>query len=380
MKVIVVTSGKGGVGKDLVVNGLWKNLDSVIVIELDYSTSNLKESSDVVKPPKGFTTKASAKAYIKRSMRIAKERDVEYVLINTPPTLSSIMTAIVEELETFNLLFVTTPSDGAKQDTLRGINYYRTNGKSNILGLVQNMVGSDFGYEFDSEDEMDINTLVHIELSDKNEDAKFKLLTKKVMELALDTTTVPSKEDEYSSIDEDYIYDTFGSYELMRKNKPLLRYFNAETWDAVKECIEKYDGNPMADGIFRGRNDPIIETSSRDCKKIEDEEYFWIMVNKILPVEGSPKVPFIMHRAKKVQKENFLYVPMAMLENGTLLWLHECMIYTDADLTQMPEYKPYSEDIMRPELDMWLAICDQFFRHNLSEEELVKLYKSIEKG
>ena len=380
MKVIVVTSGKGGVGKDLVVNGLWKNMSNVLVIELDYSTSNLKDSEDVVSPPKGFTAKSSARAYIKRSMRIAKERDVEYVLINTPPTLSNIMTAIVEELETFNLLFVTTPSEGAKQDTLRGINYYRTNGKSNTLGLVQNMIGDDFGHEFDSFAEMGINTLMTIELSDKDTDAKFELLTKKVRDLALDTTTIPSKEDEYNNINEDYIYEMFGNHNLMHKNKPLLRYFNADTWDAVKECIKEYDGNPMADGIFRGRNDPVLETSSRDCKKIENEEYFWIMLNKTLPVEGSPSVPFIMHRAKKVQKKNFLYVPMAMLENGTLLWLHECMIYTDDDLANMPDYKPYSESIMRPELDMWLAICDQFFRHNLSEEELIELYKSTEKG
>jgi len=187
MKVIVVTSGKGGVGKDLVVNGLWKNLDSVLIIELDYSTSNLEKSDDVVKPPKGFTTKVGAKSYIKRSIKLARKKNVEYVIINTPPTLSNIMTSIIEELDTFNLVFVTTPSDSSKQDTLRSINFYKINGKSKVLGLVQNMIGDDFGNEFDSYDELEIKTLVHIELSDRFMDDKLKLLTSKVIDLAVDT-------------------------------------------------------------------------------------------------------------------------------------------------------------------------------------------------
>jgi len=176
MKIVLITSGKGGVGKDYVLKGISKNMPEHVVIDLDTTTSNLDPvelGCWFVSPPRGFASKRSIKSYINTSIKFAKRKDVDYILINTPPTLSDTMTAVIEAIDNVNIVFVTTPSKESKQDTLRSINYFKINGNVNIVGLVQNMVGKDFGKKFNSVAEWNISTLETFRLSDKNYLTKF---------------------------------------------------------------------------------------------------------------------------------------------------------------------------------------------------------------
>ena len=232
-KVLVINSAKGGVGKTKtaisIAQSLFKAGELVAILDLDITTPNIGTIKDI----KTYTAPTSSdlsKAQIKKLI-IATLNDFEdgWLIIDTPPTISKLYSAITESINFAQFLFVTTPSENAIADTSIGIKFFAQR-KIIPIGIIQNMVNGPFGNEFDSEKRMGVKTLGTIPIIAKTDTTDyFKPIVKKLQAL----------EFKYSSIKKDQtrIMSTLTVNEVEKDDYLPLKFYNLETWDIIRERI-----------------------------------------------------------------------------------------------------------------------------------------------
>lgn len=169
--IIVVMSGKGGVGKSTITRNIADKISNrqkkTLLLDLDLSgpsipkMTNLEgqsilESNNIIYPIKiseflgcistGFFssneiyTSSFKTNLLKNIFMNSSIKDYEYLIIDTPPNITDEHLGIVNYLKIDYVILVTTPQTLSFQDVKRQITFCKKN-KINILGLVENMKG-----------------------------------------------------------------------------------------------------------------------------------------------------------------------------------------------------------------------------------------------
>ncbi len=375
-RVIVVNSAKGGVGKTMVSEGIAIELielgHDVAVIDLDVTTPNMKQLEGVklyAPPTGGQMTKSQTKKFLKRSV---DDCGGGWIIIDTPPTISSAYSAITETINNARFIFVTTPSKNAILDTGVGVKFFATRGVV-ASGLIQNMVGDTFGLEFDSEAKMGIKTIGVIPLSD---DAS-QYFSKIVGELnKLDFMSASTSGDARK------IMSTLTVHEAKKDKNLPVRFYNLETWDYMREKIlDKEAYSPEIKGsIFGGKSHYDISTDALS-KIIDCGDTATVVMGLGVHVEKSPLPHEIQEVTITYDNPVSKGLPMFVLNNGVNLWHHECSLADDALIKETLDSGgiELGEGRILQSLHSQVWLSRAYTRATL-DEELILIKKHIEIG
>jgi Mrp family chromosome partitioning ATPase len=296
MKVIIIYSGKGGVGKTTTTANLAKVLSSqgkkVFVLDADVNTpsmNNVFPEQDVNKnlhvESMGYETKrmiyiqqSMIRKYINTCIRAIKEYDPEYVLIDTPPSITDVHISLIESMKVSGIIMVTQPNIMSRQDVMRTHMFFQSKDVETI-GIVENMVETETdivypwpilgkvgfipGFDFNEVYKKNYDVYVEITKSLDNIDAVL-LETKK------NTFT-----DE--SITEDDLVDLYGRrYADKFPNGELPKFVNIATWDFVRGRLSDLQSHIGQHDEFLNLNDS--NTIAKMLKAFEEDEQAYFMV------------------------------------------------------------------------------------------------------
>jgi len=288
MKIIIVNSAKGGVAKTYTAVGLAKSLDGkTAILDMDVTTPNVT-NVDGVKVYTFETTKIPTKSSITRFIsKVSKQAEgdgIEWLVIDTPPTLSEIYITIAEQVVNASYLFVTTGAEDAIKDTRKGIAFFSMRGAMSI-GVVQTMLCAQLGKSFDSMERLGLPTLAKFPLSKEPNVKKFKALAKKIEKLVkVDGTlnTIKLAENIEAIISKE---------DLEAIPPQSLRFFTYDTWEETKGKIVAWD--MRADGLMGciNGNNSHFDVPVEKIKHINElGDSCFVLITKHLSVAGAPRI------------------------------------------------------------------------------------------
>jgi len=344
MKIIVINSAKGGVGKTEVSVGIAKGLKKrghgVSLLDLDITTPNVPNIDDipVFSAESGSEkSKTQIKKIIRNAINKSKKDGSEYLIIDTPPTVSSTYMAISETISNPKFIFVTTPSENAVKDTGVGIRFFTMRGIV-PAGVIQNMTGSVFGKSFDSKKILGVETIGDIPLTEGSREPYFDDIVDNIEKISFEQGGVKESAIQRTALSKITVDELKESLEKGKITVRDLKFWNIETWDFVREMIldHEYELNSMFhDGLTMEShfNVPteklkaIIEEGDTATIRILDD-YF---------VQNAP-LPYEIQEASIIYDHKYARgLPVFVLKNGVMLWAHEVSLANDNDIKESLE-------------------------------------------
>lgn len=327
-KVLVINSAKGGVGKTETAKGIAIELsnrgETVSILDMDVTTPNIGNIIGIETysaPQSMVMNKNMIKGLIKDTI---DEMEDGWLIIDTPPTISTAYMAIVEVIKNAKFLFVTTPSPNAVKDTGVGIRFFAQRGVVPI-GVVQNMVNGPFGNTIDSEKELGVKTIGEIPLMtyaetpvSDNIEVYFIPIVDYILSIDFeDVITEKQVSKIMSNVTIEDLKNQYGDLEL--------KFYNLETWDYVRnKLVEKelFIAPKFAKSHFD------INTNAL-ARIINLGKNTMVMIKDGLGVEGAP-LPYEIQYADIVYDNPISKgLPMFKLQNGIYLWSDECILADD---------------------------------------------------
>jgi Mrp family chromosome partitioning ATPase len=131
MKVLIVYSGKGGVGKSTTSHNLFKAAleqgHKTAILDADVNTPSLhklvsNENKAFLYTPhtlfkeSEFLPKAIVKEYLSSAVTEIKSKDYDYLIIDTPPSITDVHYNLFSLLGASMCLIVTQPRDLSRQE------------------------------------------------------------------------------------------------------------------------------------------------------------------------------------------------------------------------------------------------------------------------
>lgn len=157
MKAVIIYSGKGGVGKTTTTANIARMLaeqgNKVFIIDADINTPSMNVEFQGEHPHKNIWVHSSGnmfdkfiyleKAMIRQYLEMAKKKlrqiQPDFVLIDTPHSVTNIHIELLSRIKVSYILFVTQPTKLSGQDVVRTMNFfYERCGRVNC-GIVENM-------------------------------------------------------------------------------------------------------------------------------------------------------------------------------------------------------------------------------------------------
>lgn len=156
MKVIIIYSGKGGVGKTTTTANIAKSLaeqnKKVFILDADVNTPSMPV---IFKTPDGeknirvsslgyatkhsiYVTDSAIRSYIGECIDSINEYEPDYVLIDTPPSITDVHINLLDKIKPSGLIIVTQPNILSTTDVNRTALFFKDR-NVNILGIVENM-------------------------------------------------------------------------------------------------------------------------------------------------------------------------------------------------------------------------------------------------
>lgn len=323
MKIVVINSAKGGVGKTWVTKGLAKELKgNVAIADMDVTTPNIN-AVDGVKVytfvSRKIPTKASISRFIKTLARETKN-DIDWLLIDTPPTMSDTYIAIAEQFENARYLFVTTGGEDAISDTRAGMAFFTLRGAKS-LGVVQNMLCKEIGLEFDTVSALGADTLAKFKLTENQPTSEFKKLARYIESQVLEDGSI-------KSIKTDYLKSSVTQSDLASIETRDLKFYNLETFEYVRDRIVEYEtcvasNNSLANSYF----DVSRETIE---KMIEAGDSCLVLISQNLGVSRKPRQASIIEVQITYENGVSRGLPMFITKQGAHLWPGEATIVDDS--------------------------------------------------
>lgn len=330
-KILICHSLKGGTGKTKVTQAIAKELSlrlhSVVILDLDVTTPNIHEMEGVTVVA-SKTRAIPTKRVIHKLLNQARKSKSDYIIIDTPPTVSEVTLTLMEKIAPApQLVFITTPSRNAVIDTGLGIKLFASRG-ANMLGVIQNMVGDDFGQEFDSIAEFGLPTICSLYLSDKSWDKKFIRIVDKLIPLIEVSDVVEDRVSRVlKTVTTEDIKNSYkdGGYAIP------LRFYNLESWEFVRNILVDLDATvalTSTGDYTKSRYDVPTEFLQ---KAIDAGEYANVIVMARVPAANAPprytveevKISWIQDVSKGL--------PMFLFKSGVLLWPDEVAILSTSD-------------------------------------------------
>lgn len=368
-KVLIVNSAKGGVGKTETSKGIAIELhrrgEHVTVIDLDVTTPNIGALEGITTHHAGTNSMLTKKQIKNLIVHSLKETKDGFIIVDTPPTISSLYSAITETVKNAQFLFVTTPSTNAVSDTGVGIRFFARR-NVNTIGVVQNMVGDHFGEAFDSDEVLGIKTIGVIPLAKDTSEYFVPIVDHLLTVEFVDIMVQEEKAKVLSNITMKDIHND---------DTIPLRFYNLETWDYIKEKLIAKDkildsGLQSHYGISVKELEHILSLGSHTM----------IMLNMGISVVGE-RLPHEIRYAEidydnKVSKGT----PMFKLSDGTYLWHHECSLVSDREIDIALKEGSIEVEEGRIVLDLFNQMyMNRVFNRDSKDEEygIVKKHISI---
>lgn len=289
-KTILIYSGKGGVGKTTTTANIARTLleqgKKVAIIDGDVNTPSMavlfptSKSENLLVCSMGYTPavfvqSSKVRAFFQKAVRDVLAFKPEYLLIDTPPSITDTHIGLVESLKPSGLLLVTQPTELSWSDVARTVWFFESKNLP-ILGVVRSMVTPEsqdfpipypilanitFDHSFDG---------VKVWEANRGEYEKLALEVDKVAETVIENRKRILFDETKVDID------------LLLKDKKNLRFMNLSTWTQVREAL--IDFQDEFDRLVRGMgHDQFLyectpERVNRMVKAFEydDEAYFMV--------------------------------------------------------------------------------------------------------
>lgn len=297
MKVIIIYSGKGGVGKTTTTANIAKSLAAqkkkVFVLDADVNTPSMNTIFPDSTPNKnlmveslGYTTKnmiyieqSMVRQYIRDSIRKIQKFNPQFVLIDTPPSITDVHISLMEALKVSGVLMVSQPNELSLSDVNRTHAFFSNKGVPTI-GIVENMADL-------TKEPLDYNWLLlgrvefqpgfdYKKVYTKSKDVygkiaeNFKTLDKIILE-----NIRKSYFDESISLD-DVKSDHGYKDHLMAPKDEWPSFVNLATWDWIRDKLKDMSGmiglvDALLDWCTVERIKRMLEAFAE-----EDQAYFMI--------------------------------------------------------------------------------------------------------
>lgn len=157
MKAIIVYSGKGGVGKTTTTANISKLLakqgHKVFIIDADINTPSMNTEFEGEHPQENIWIHSSGnmfdkfiyleKSMVRQYLELAKKKlrqiNPDFVLIDTPPSVTNVHIELLSRVKVSYVLFVTQPTKLSSQDVLRTMDFFHERCGRVNCGVVENM-------------------------------------------------------------------------------------------------------------------------------------------------------------------------------------------------------------------------------------------------
>lgn len=270
MKAVIIYSGKGGVGKTTTTANIARLLAKqgckVFIIDADINTPSMNTEFEGEHPQENiwvhssgnmfskfiYLEKSMVRQYLEQAKKKLRTIAPDFVLIDTPPSVTNVHIELLSRIKVSYVLFVTQPTKLSNQDVLRTMDFFHERcGKVNC-GIVENMC-------YDNEKrEYPIKLVAQIPMQDKMETDNLLSNAKSEFQKIVDEITVSESVvlEEYSTangydesfeITDMYISGSRRSYvthELKYDNGaektlnlPKPKFLSVRTWDKVRRYI-----------------------------------------------------------------------------------------------------------------------------------------------
>ncbi|MBM6734451.1 P-loop NTPase [Mediterranea massiliensis] len=274
MKAIIVYSGKGGVGKTTttanIARLLAKQGHKVLIIDADINTPSMNSEFDGEHPQDNiwvhssgnmfskfiYLEKSMVRQYLEMAKRMIRKINPDFVLIDTPPSVTNVHIELLNRVKVSYVLFVTQPTKLSNQDVLRTMDFFHERCGRVNCGIVENMC-------YDNEErKYPIKLVAQIPMQDKmntdnllsNAQSEFQKI---VDEVAISESVVLNEYNKQNGYDESFdivnMRLTIGrkkyiQHELMYDNGmekainlPAPKFLSVRTWDKVRQYICNHD-------------------------------------------------------------------------------------------------------------------------------------------
>jgi len=255
MKTIIIYSGKGGVGKTTttanIATTLCKMGKKVYILDADVNTPSMNtlfpepNPSELLKVRSlGYATdgmifiqSSLIRKYIKDSIKEIKEFNPDFVLIDTPPSITDVHINLISTINASGIIMVTQPTNISESDVRRTAFFFEGKGVKTI-GIVENM-------SMNNERNYDLKLLSRISFipgfdNEKVYDANIKNY-EQICENVINIDDVLLENEKEHAIRNMLTEEDLERQFRMSKDKDkmsILVYHNLETWDWVKEQLE----------------------------------------------------------------------------------------------------------------------------------------------
>lgn len=299
-KTVIVYSGKGGVGKTTTTVNIARSLLSqgfrVAIIDGDVNTPSMS----VVFPdpigtdnllvcsmgyaPSMFVQSSRVRAFFRDSTKEVLKFAPDYLLIDTPPSITDVHIGLVETMKPGGLILVTQPTDLSWSDVSRTVWFFQSK-KIPILGVVRNMVTDTseeqespykilgnipFDPSFDGKVVYDKNAGEYLNIAQVVHDVSETSLEAKKRQL-FDETAIDLRE---------------LKKQLMEPGA-TVRFVNVHTWGVVREVLQSREDRVFAVAPRdRGLDECTVERVSRLVHAFEEDEEAYFMVTKAPATEN----------------------------------------------------------------------------------------------
>lgn len=274
MKAVIIYSGKGGVGKTTttanIARLLAKQGNKVFIIDADINTPSMNTEFEGDHPHEMIWVHSSGnmfskfiyleKSMVRQYLELAKKKihsiKPDYVLIDTPPSVTNVHIELLSRVKVSYVLFVTQPTKLSNQDVLRTMDFFHERcGKVNC-GIVENMC---YGTEHN---EYPIRLVAQIPMQDNmntenlltNAYNEFQKIVDEIVQtdiVVLEEYSTENGYDENFDVTDIHITGSrkhYFTHELKYDNGvektltlPAMKFLSVRTWDKVRDYIRFHD-------------------------------------------------------------------------------------------------------------------------------------------
>lgn len=274
MKAIIVYSGKGGVGKTTTTANIARLLSQqghkVFIIDADINTPSMNTEFEGEHPQDNiwvhssgnmfdkfiYLEKSMVRQYLESAKKKLRQLSPDFVLIDTPPSVTNVHIELLSRVKVSYVLFVTQPTKLSSQDVLRTMDFFHERCGKVKCGIVENMC-----YDMDKR-EYPIKLVAQIPMQDKmntgnllsNAKSEFQKIVDEVAaseSIVLEEYSTKNGYDESFDITDMYLTGARRSYvchELKYDNGtektlnlPVPKFLSVRTWDEVRDYICNHD-------------------------------------------------------------------------------------------------------------------------------------------
>lgn len=274
MRAIIVYSGKGGVGKTTTTATIARLLaeqgHKVFIIDADINTPSMNTEFEGEHPQENIWVHSSGnmfdkfiyleKSMIRQYLEMAKRKlrviNPDFVLIDTPPSVTNVHIELLSRVKVSYVLFVTQPTKLSSQDVLRTMDFFHERCGRVNCGVVENMC-------YDNEKrEYPVKLVAQIPMQDRMNTENLLSNAKSEFQKIVDEVVASESVvlEEYSTQNGyDESFDIMGMTLIQSRrnyvqhelkyddgtektlNLPAPKFLSIRTWDRVRKYIQCHD-------------------------------------------------------------------------------------------------------------------------------------------